>query len=67
MTPDHKTKIPSLLGRFARDETAATSVEYALISVIMAIGLLAAVTPVGASLVSIFSLVVSSFGTFLGG
>ena len=55
MTPDHNEPKPSLLSRFARDETAATSVEYALIGVVMAVMLVAAIPPIRDQIVGIFT------------
>lgn len=66
MTSDKKPKTLSLLQRFARDEQAASSVEYALIGVVMAIMLLAALTPMRDQVVSAFTLVAAAFQAILG-
>ena len=67
MTPDRKTETPELLKKFARDQRAATSVEYALIGVTMAIMLLAALAPIRTQLVSVFALVASAIQAILAG
>ena len=46
MAPDTKPTLRQLLTAFRRNEIAATSVEYALIGVVMAIMLEAAVPPI---------------------
>lgn len=66
MTPARDPKTPTLLQRFARNETAATSVEYSLIGVVMAIVLLAALSPMRDQLVSAFTMVAATFQTLLG-
>lgn len=54
MTPNKKSGLKSLLQRFARDDVAATSVEYALIGVIMAIMMVAALPPIRQQIVNVF-------------
>ena len=66
MTPDRKPDEPTLVKRFSSDERAATSVEYALIGVTMAIMLLAALQPIRDQLVSIFGAVAAAFQIALG-
>ncbi len=55
MTPDPKPGLLHLLRRFERNETAATSVEYALIGVVMAIMLFAAIPPIRDQIANIFT------------
>jgi pilus assembly protein Flp/PilA len=47
------------LSRFARDETGATGIEYALIAMLVAVGIMLALSALGASLKDIFDLVAS--------
>jgi len=55
-----------LLTRFYRDERAATSVEYALIGVVMAVMLIVALPPIRDQLTSLISQVTSAFQVALG-
>jgi pilus assembly protein Flp/PilA len=48
------------LKRFAADESGATSIEYALIAVLVGITIIGAVTALGNSLKSIFSTVATT-------
>ena len=50
---------------FATDETGATAIEYALIAMLVAIGIIASVASLGSTLQSIFSTVSSEVGTAL--
>jgi pilus assembly protein Flp/PilA len=52
-----------LLKRFAADQTGATSIEYALIAVLVGIAIIAAVTALGNSLKAIFTTVSSTVNT----
>jgi Flp pilus assembly pilin Flp len=63
MTPDHNRGLKHLLRSFQRNEKAATSVEYALIGVVMAIMLFAAVPPLRDQLVNIFTYLSAAFQT----
>lgn len=45
----------SLLRRFAKDETAATAIEYGLIASLIAVAAITAMTSVGSKLKSTFS------------
>ena len=45
--------------KFWRDEEAATAIEYGLIAGLIAVGIIAAVTDVGAQLVFIFNAIVN--------
>jgi pilus assembly protein Flp/PilA len=51
--------------QFADDESGATSIEYALIAVLVAVAIIGSVSALGASLQSIFSNVSSEVGTAL--
>jgi|KBSMisStaDraftv2_1062788.scaffolds.fasta_scaffold3728713_1 pilus assembly protein Flp/PilA len=53
----------SLLKQFATDQTGATSIEYALIAVLVGIAIISAVTALGSSLKSIFTTVSSTVNT----
>jgi pilus assembly protein Flp/PilA len=52
-----------LLKQFAADQTGATSIEYALIAVLVGIAIISAVTALGSSLKSIFTTVSSTVNT----
>jgi pilus assembly protein Flp/PilA len=43
-----------LLGKFRRDDTAATAIEYGLIAALIAVGIIAAATTLGGSLRALF-------------
>jgi pilus assembly protein Flp/PilA len=45
----------SIIERFARDETAATAIEYGLIAAGISVVILAAVNAVGTQLISLFN------------
>jgi len=45
----------SIIKRFARDETAATAIEYGLIAAGISVVILAAVNAVGTQLISLFN------------
>jgi pilus assembly protein Flp/PilA len=47
----------SIIERFARDETAATAIEYGLIAAGISVVILAAVNAVGTQLISLFNTV----------
>ena len=67
MTTDRgERKVVTLLA-FWRDERAATSVEYALIGVVMAIGLLAAIVPLRSELAAMFTSVAVAVENALAG
>lgn len=51
------------LKQFAADQSGATSIEYALIAVLVAIGIIGAVTALGNSLKSIFTSVATALNT----
>jgi pilus assembly protein Flp/PilA len=51
------------LRQFATDQTGATSIEYALIAVLVGIAIITAVTALGDSLQSIFETVASTVDT----
>jgi pilus assembly protein Flp/PilA len=55
----------NLIGQFAGDEFGATSIEYALIAVLVAVAIIGSVSALGSSLQSIFSTVSSEVGTAL--
>ena len=55
-----------LLKQFAADQTGATSIEYALIAVLVGIAIIAAVTALGNSLKAIFATVASTVNTASG-
>jgi pilus assembly protein Flp/PilA len=55
----------NLVGQFASDESGATSIEYALIAVLVAVAIIGSVSALGTSLQSIFSTVSSEVGTAL--
>jgi pilus assembly protein Flp/PilA len=52
-----------LVKQFAASESGATSIEYALIAVLIALAIIVSVTAVGASLQSLFSDVASEVTT----
>jgi pilus assembly protein Flp/PilA len=43
-----------VIARFLRDERGTTAIEYALIGVIISVGIIAAVAPIGDQLAAIF-------------
>ena len=53
----------NLIVQFAGDESGATSIEYALIAVLVAIGIIGSVTALGDALQSIFYAVSSEVAT----
>jgi pilus assembly protein Flp/PilA len=53
----------TLLRQFATDQSGATSIEYALIAVLVGIAIITAVTALGDSLKSIFDTVASTVDT----
>lgn len=55
MTTERKKGFFALLKAFERNEVAATSVEYALIGVVMAVMLVAAVPPIRDEIANIFT------------
>ena len=57
--------VTNLVGRFAGDESGATSIEYALIAVLVAIAIFGSVNALGTSLQSIFTAVSSEVSTAL--
>ena len=61
MTPERKPDEPSLLSRFASDEQAATSVEYVLIAVIVAVPLLASLGAIQTQLSALLNSVAAAF------
>ena len=61
MMPHEKPAARSLFQRFSRDEMAATSVEYALIGVIMALMLVVAMPPIRDEIASIFTFLTAAF------
>ena len=66
MPPDRKPDEPTLLKRFSSDERAATSVEYALIGVLMAVPLLGMLASVRDQLVTMFNSVANAIQASLG-
>jgi len=50
-----------MIARFLRDERGTTALEYALIGVIIGVGILAAVIPIGEQLSAIFGNVEAGF------
>jgi len=66
MTQENKSEDSTLLKRFASDERAATSVEYALIGVIMAVPLLASLGLIRDQLLSILNSVANAILASLG-
>ena len=52
-----------MISAFAKDESGATAIEYALIAALVAIGLIAALTALGASLSKIFTHVATTLNT----
>jgi Flp pilus assembly pilin Flp len=66
MTTDKMTGFFRLLRRFERNEVAATSVEYALIGVVMAIMLVAAIPPIRDELAGIFTYLTAALQTATG-
>jgi len=65
MSIDREPNQPSLLGRFAKDEHAATSVEYVLIAVIVAVPLLASLGAIQLQLSTMITDVAIAFVTAL--
>jgi pilus assembly protein Flp/PilA len=55
----------TLVRQFAGDESGATSIEYALIAVLVAVAIMGSVSALGDSLQSIFSTVSSEVDTAL--
>jgi pilus assembly protein Flp/PilA len=55
----------NLVRQFAGDESGATSIEYALIAVLVAVAIIGSVSALGSSLQSIFSTVSSEVDTAL--
>jgi pilus assembly protein Flp/PilA len=53
----------SLLHRFAHDESGATAIEYALIAVLIAVGLIASATSLKDALIQIFNNIASALAT----
>ena len=49
-----------VLDSFCRDESGATAIEYGLIAALIAVVIIAALTAIGTSLVSLFNLVASA-------
>jgi len=66
MMTNKKTGLFQLLRSFERNEVAATSIEYALIGVIMAIMLVAAIPPIVGQLAGIFTYLTAAFQTIIG-
>lgn len=66
MTTDKKTGLFRLLRSFERNEVAATSIEYALIGVLMAILLVGAIPPIRDELAGIFIYLTAAFQTATG-
>jgi len=66
MTQENKSEDSTLLKRFASDERAATSVEYALIGVIMAVPLLASLGLIRDQLLSMLNSVANAILASLG-
>ncbi len=66
MMTNKKTGLAALLRSFQRNEVAATSVEYALIGVVMAVMLVAAVPPVRDELAGIFTYLTAALQTATG-
>ena len=62
-SPQWTRSMASLLKQFAADQTGATSIEYALIAVLVGIAIISAVTALGSSLKSIFTTVSSTVNT----
>lgn len=48
------------VNRFAKNDSGATAIEYALIAMLVAVGIVASVTALGGSLESIFDMVAST-------
>ena len=66
MTTKNKSGLAAFLHSFERNEIAATSVEYALIGVVMAVMLVAAVPPVRDELAGIFTYLTAALQTATG-
>jgi Flp pilus assembly pilin Flp len=66
MSDNTKPQEPALLVRFASDEQAATSVEYALIGVVIAVPLLAMLVTLRDQLQIMLTSVADAFVTALG-
>jgi len=56
-----RIKYPLLLRRFIRDASGGTSVEYALIAVIISVGVVAGVTEIRGAVRSLFEAVANGF------
>ena len=65
MTPDRKPDQPNLLRRFASDEQAATSVEYVLIAVLLAVPLLGMLATMRDQLTAMLDNVAAAFAAAL--
>lgn len=52
-----------MIKAFRNDQSGATSIEYALIAVIIAVGIIASLTQVGVSVRGLFDRVVNAFST----
>ncbi len=66
MSTDKKTGFFKMLRSFERNEVAATSIEYALIGVVMAIMLVASVPPIRDELAGIFTYLTAALQTATG-
>ncbi len=66
MNVDKKPGLVAFFRGFERNEVAATSIEYALIGVVMAIMLVAAVPPVRDELAGIFTYLTAALQTATG-
>lgn len=51
--------------RFAKDESAATSIEYALIAIIVGVGIIGSLTAITPELVAVFDYLTTSFQSIL--
>jgi Flp pilus assembly pilin Flp len=63
--PETKTG-PSLLARFAANDTAATSIEYALIGVVMALMLFASLPPIREQFLAVFTYMAAAIQLAIG-
>ena len=52
--------MPKRIARFVKDRSGVTSIEYALIAVIVAVGIIASITLLGGSVSETFNTVASS-------
>ena len=50
---------------FAKDESAATSIEYALIAIIVGVGIIGSLSAITPELVAVFNYLATSFQTIL--